>query len=232
MGGTSSKYDGWHVSSNALRGTRYDQIVLVDDAYVLPDDEPMRHFLLEHRAGLSLSGYYNVLDAESRTLVFSTEGRAFGLKEFEVVDVRTNTPVVNVYEEPFTFGYVYKYELRRPRAIAPGLEGHARETLATIRIEGHSPRGTFNPNMTMRCQVTRPDLTATITLKVKGGAYFVFLGHPMDQGAVLLARAAMDRKFLEGDTMKLTVAPGVDVAGMVALCVLADEAQRRWRKND
>ncbi|KAJ3358080.1 hypothetical protein GGF32_000782 [Allomyces javanicus] len=229
MGGTSSKYDGLRVRNDALSGTRYDQIVLVDDHHVLPDDEPMRKFILQHVSGLSLSGHYLVFDAQSRKLVFSTEGRVCGLKEFEVVDVRrNNTPIVNVYAEPSTaLGLTNKFQMRRPCAIAPDREESLNEALATIRIDGHSA---FNLDMTMWCQVTRPDCPVNITLKIKGESYLVFLGHPMDRRAVLLARAAMDRKFFTGDTMELTVAPGVDAAGMVALCVLADEAQRRWRK--
>ncbi|KNE61838.1 hypothetical protein AMAG_07114 [Allomyces macrogynus ATCC 38327] len=229
MGGTSSKYDRWRVRDDALSGTRYDQIVLVDDRYVLPVDEPMRKYTLQHISGLSLSGYYLVFDAQSRKLVFSTKGRVFGLKEFEVVDVRrNNTPVVDVYAEPSTaLGLTSKFEFRRPcAAIAPDREESRGETLATIRIDG---RLAFNLDMTMSCQVTRPDCPANITLKIKGESYSVFLGHPMDRKAVLLARATVDRKLLTGDTMELTIAPGIDAAGMVALCVLADEAQRQLR---
>ncbi|KAJ3358078.1 hypothetical protein GGF32_000780 [Allomyces javanicus] len=84
-------------------------------------------------------------------------------------------------------------------------------------------------HMTVFCKVSgeRYKDMPGIYVKAATNDMLVFLGHPKEPSSILLARMDATRKPFEPDTMELKITPGIDMALIVSLCVLADYARRQ-----
>ncbi|KAL7752965.1 hypothetical protein RI367_001416 [Sorochytrium milnesiophthora] len=159
---------------------------------------------------------FKVKDA-SGTVWFWCDGKAFSLvRDKKVLLDASGQPVLNI-KDRISFPH---------KGFSIYVGGHSERKVAHISQKMQMTGATILIDVTL--------LDGRQTQLVIKGSYaafsaFIFAGHPRSGGQLLAKISRQPSIFgtiLERDRYVLQVAPGVDVAFMVALCIVLDEAER------
>ncbi|KNE62841.1 hypothetical protein AMAG_08021 [Allomyces macrogynus ATCC 38327] len=217
MGGTQSKYQHRQVTDDALRDCKYAPLMVVDESYVVPLDQPMRTLLVNETKWSPFSADNDILDPETKEKLFVSSGNVLGFDAFELLDFSLRKSVLVCHSRDLLFNSLFSLH-RLP--LPDGTKG---DRLASIGIDEHQS------HMTVFCKLSdeRYKDMPGIYVKAASNDMYFFLGHPKEPSSILLARMDATRSMFVPDSMELKIAPGVDMALIVSLCVLADYARRQ-----
>ncbi|KAJ3370689.1 hypothetical protein GGF31_004003 [Allomyces arbusculus] len=221
MGLTQTKYYQCQVTDDALCECKYAPIFAVDEAYVVPLGQPA-HTLLLDRTWSPFNADNKIIDATTMEPMFSTSGNVLGFDAFELFDHVQRKFVLVCHSRDVVTNSLFSF-LRMP--LTDGTKG---DRLASISADWH-----VDGHLTIFCKVAGEQYKDMPGIYVKAAMFdmFFFLGHPKEPGSILLARMDASRVPLVPDTMELKIAPGVDMALIVSLCVLADYVRRQRQKG-